>query len=324
MHRNELPYPPPPAVLTAAERELAGVHRYPALQPAALGSALAGHFGVPPDWVVTGAGSVGVIGYALMVADAGELVLPWPSFEAYPAMAAAHRHTVRPTRLRPDGGCDLRDVWAAVTGATTVVVVCTPNPPTGGVVAHAELAELVARLPERVLVIVDEAYAEFVDDRHAARGPDLVRAYPNVVMTRTFSKAYGLAGLRVGYGLAQPALAAALNRVALPFAVSTIAETAAVEALRRPGRLRADIAAIRAERARLTAALRARGVPVTDSQANFVWAPLGARAERVAEHLARAGILVKAYPDQGVRITVGDGRDTDRLLAAWPEPPVAA
>jgi histidinol-phosphate aminotransferase len=318
LHRNEHPGPVPATVAAAAARALESPHRYPSPDTAALRGALAAHYGLDPSWIVAGAGSVAVISQVLQVAPAGEVLLPWPSFEAYPALVAAHRHAVVPTPLTPRGSADLDAIRAALSARSSVVVVCSPNTPTGGTVTHRALRGLLAELPPGALLLLDEAYAEYADDPDAANGLRAVADDPRVVVTRTFSKAYGLAGLRVGYGIAQPPLAGRIAAVGMPFAVNAPAEAAAIAALQHTAQMRRAVDRIRAERTRMAGELRARGIPVLEGEANFVWLPLEDGTEPVVAHLAAAGVAVKAYPRTGIRITVGTGQDTDHLLAAWP------
>jgi histidinol-phosphate aminotransferase len=197
-----------------------------------------------------------------------------------------------------------------------VVLVCTPNNPTGPAVGAHELAAFVTAVPEQVLVVVDEAYAELVRDPGAADGTALLDDRPNVAVLRTFSKAYGLAGLRVGYGLLPPAVATAVRRTSIPFWVSSLAEAAALAALRAEEELFTRVDAIVAERVRVLAALRGHGWDMPDSEANFVWLPVAERADELAAACAAAGVMVRAFPGEGVRVTVAEPEANDRWLRA--------
>src|SRR3954470_5846722 len=231
---NENPYPPQPVVVEAVQAGVGAMNRYPDMGSTALYEALATTFDVPADHLSVATGSVGLI-YQLVQAycDPGdEVVFAWRSFEAYPiAVTAAAAQAVRVPVL-PDGRHDLDAMAAAITDRTKVVMVCTPNNPTGPAVTQTELDTFLARVPEHVLVVVDEAYGEFVRMSDAVDGVATVRAHPNVVASRTFSKAYGLAGFRVGYAVAPGAIATALRAVSLPFGVSNVAQAAAVASLR--------------------------------------------------------------------------------------------
>jgi histidinol-phosphate aminotransferase len=313
---NELPFPPLPAVVQAVTEAAAGMNRYPDLASSDLVEALAARHGVGVDRVVCGPGSVGVL-QQLVAAVAGpgdEVVFAWRSFEAYPIVVrvAGARSVMVP--LTADGRHDLAAVAGAVTPRTRAVLVCSPNNPTGPAVAADELAELAAVLPPEVLLVVDEAYAELVDDPQAADGLLLARQYPSVAVLRTFSKAYGLAGLRVGYGVMAEHVATALRATSIPFGVSSVAQAAALAALQAESEVRDRVAVVVAERVRCLSALRDLGWVVPDSQANFVWLPLGDRTEAFAAACASAGVAVRAFPGEGVRVTVAEPEATDRVL----------
>ena len=313
---NENPFPPLPSVAAAVADAAVDVNRYPDMYATELVEAVARRLGVAPESVVAGTGSVAVLGHVLTaVCEAGdEVVLPWRSFEAYPiAVTLAHAQQVR-VPVHADGRLDLPAMAAAVTPRTRVVLVCTPNNPTGPAVRDDELRELLAAVPRDVLVVVDEAYVEFVRDPQAPDALALLAEHPNVVVLRTFSKAYGLAGLRVGYAVARPRLAAGIRTASTPFGVSHVAQLAAVASLRAEGELLARVEAIVAERTRVLEGLRAQGWQVPDSQANFVWLALGDRATGFAERCAQAGVLVRPFAGDGVRVSVGEREATDIFL----------
>jgi histidinol-phosphate aminotransferase len=197
------------------------------------------------------------------------------------------------------------------------VFVCNPNNPTGTAVRRAELETFLDAVPADTLVVLDEAYREFVTDAGVPDGVELMRGRPNVAVLRTFSKAWGLAGLRVGYLLAEdPAVADAVRRTLVPFSVSSLAQAAAVAALASEDEVRARVAAVTTERARLTAALRERGIEVADSQANFVWLPLGERTAEVAAALEARAVITRPFPGEGLRVTVGSPAEDDVFLGA--------
>ncbi len=313
---NENPYPPLPAVLEVVARAARGMNRYPDLAATELTAALADHLGVAPENVVTGTGSVGVLGQ-IVAATCGpgdEVVHAWRSFEAYPIVVQLSGARGVPVPLTPQARHDLPAMAAAVTERTRLVLVCTPNNPTGPVVHAAELDALIAAVPSDVVVVIDEAYTEFVRDPGAPDALALQRSHPNVVVLRTFSKAYGLAGLRVGYAVAHPLVAEALRKTAVPFGVSTIAQDAAVASLAAGAELAERVDALVLERDRLTAALRAQGWRLPDTQANFVWFPVGDRAPALAAAFDAAGLAVRPYATDGVRATIGESEAGDRLL----------
>jgi histidinol-phosphate aminotransferase len=223
----------------------------------------------------------------------------------------------------PGGPADTHDLdalAAAVDEDTRLVFVCNPNNPTGTAVRRAELERFLAAVPDRTLVVLDEAYREFVTDPEVPDGLELMRGRPNVAVLRTFSKAWGLAGLRVGYLVAEdPAVADAVRRTHVPFSVSSLAQAAAVAALGSEDEVRRRCAAVVEERARLTGALRERGLPVADSQANFVWLPAGERTAELAAALEARAVITRPFAGEGLRVTVGTPEEDDVLLAALDE-----
>ncbi|WP_159808409.1 histidinol-phosphate transaminase [Cellulomonas citrea] len=313
---NENPYPPLPTVMAAIADAAVDVNRYPDMYATDLSQAVAQALGVGADSVVPANGSVAALGHVLSaVCETGdEVVLPWRSFEAYPiAVTLAGAVGVR-VPVAADGRLDLPAMAAAVTPRTRVVLVCTPNNPTGPAVHADELEAFLAAVPGDVLVVLDEAYVEFVRDPLAADGLAAFAAHPNVVLLRTFSKAYGLAGLRVGYAVARPRIAAGIRQATTPFGVSGVAQLAAIASLGVKAELDRRVDAIVAERVRMLAGLRAQGWTVPDSQANFVWLALGEDATEFAERCTRAGVMVRPFAGDGVRVSVGEPEATDILL----------
>jgi histidinol-phosphate aminotransferase len=204
----------------------------------------------------------------------------------------------------------------AVTDRTRVVLVCNPNNPTSTAVGEKELRRVVDAVPGDVLVVVDEAYREYVDPEAVPDAFELFGDRPNVAVLRTFSKAYALAGLRVGYCLATPELVRVVRTCQVPFSVSALAQAAAVAALGQQEEVARRARATVAERQRVTAALRDLGLEVPDSAANFVWLPLGERSTSFAEHCAAHGVLVRPFTGEGVRVTIGLPEENDAFLAA--------
>ncbi len=313
---NENPYPPLPSVVAAVADAAVDVNRYPDMMADELAQALGQRLGVAPEQVVPTAGSVSALCHAVNAfCDPGdEVVLPWRSFEAYPIAIALAGATAVPVPLADDGRLDPPALAQAVTDRTRMVMVCSPNNPTGPAVHAAELEVLLAAVPDDVVVLYDEAYLEFVRDPQTVDGVALLEAHPNVVLLRTFSKAYGLAGLRVGYAVARPRLAAAVRKTVTPFEVSSLAQRAALASLQAADELQRRVDRVVAERTRLVDGLRAQGWTVPDTEANFVWLPLGERTASFAGRCAAAGLIVRPFAGEGVRITVGEPESTDLLL----------
>jgi len=309
---NENPYPPLPGVLAATARAVEQMNRYPDMGNVAMTAALADRLGVPGAQLAFGTGSVAVLYHLLQATcSAGdEVVFAWRSFEAYPIAVELTGATAVPVPLGPGAVHDLDAMRAAITPATRAVLLCTPNNPTGPALDHAAVTAFIDGVPDDVLVVVDEAYVEFVTAPGAVRGLEVLVGRPNVVVLRTFSKAYGLAGFRVGYCVADPDLARAVRAVSLPFGVSVPAQAAVVASLAAEPELLERVAALVSARDDLAAGLRERGLEVPDAQGNFVWLPAGPLTTAYAEAFARAGVMVRPYaagaPGDGVRITVGE------------------
>jgi histidinol-phosphate aminotransferase len=314
---NENPYPPLPSVLAAIGEAAGRVNRYPDFASTALVEALAGRFGVPAEHLAVGTGSVAVAQQVVMAAagEGDEVVFPWRSFEAYPILVQLSGATAVRVPLTTDGGHDLAAMAAAISDRTRVVFVCNPNNPTGPPVRRAALERFLDAVPSEVLVVLDEAYREFVRDPQVPDGIEVYRDRPNVAVLRTFSKAYGLAGLRVGFAVAHETVAIALRKTAVPFGVSDLAQAAAVASLDAEPELLERVDALVAERGRVLGALHALGIAVPESQANFVWLALGQRTEEFAAACERAGVVVRAFPGEGVRVTVAEPEASDRFLA---------
>lgn len=313
---NENPYPPLPSVLAAVSDAATQLNRYPDAFAAGVAAALADRFGVPIEHVVVGAGSVGVLGQ-LAWATCGpgdELLYAWRSFEMYPILAQVVGATAVEVPLTPDAEHDLDAMADAITDRTRLVMICSPNNPTGPAVRRDALERFLARVPGDVVVCIDEAYSEFVRDPDVADGLALYRDRPGVVVLRTFSKAYGLASLRVGYAIAHPTVADAMRRTGVPFAVSTAGQHAAIASLGAEGELLSRVSELVAERERVVAALRAQGWRVPETQANFVWLPLGDATADFTAACERAGLAVRPFGSEGVRCTVAEKEANDRLI----------
>lgn len=310
---NETPVPPPEAVLAALPDS--AVHLYPDPGSADLLAALARYTGYPVEQLSVGCGSVSLCQNAVQIAaDAGdEVVYAWRAFEAYPIVSAISGARSIQVPLMTGMRHDVHAMVDAVTPRTRVLFLCTPNNPTGPAVTHDEAKWVLDSVGEDVLVVIDEAYHEYVTDPTAVRATELVDSYPNAMVLRTFSKAFGLAGLRVGYGIASMPVTAAMRKVATPFGVSSVAQAAAVASLAPAGlaHMRESVEASVVERDRMAAALREMGYDVPDSQANFVWIASG---DDLAGYLDSHGLTVRPFPGEGVRISVGPTVANDRVL----------
>jgi len=322
---NESPYGLLPSVAAVLAEHAKGVSRYPDMGATRLLDALAAHHGVEPARIAVGAGSVEVVGQiAAAAVDAGdEVVFGWRAFEAYPIITAVAGGTA--VRVPLDSGAthDVDAMAAAVTGRTRLVILCNPNNPTGTAVGRDALLRLADGVPSDVVLVIDEAYREYVDPVAVPDAFELLGDRSNVVVTRTFSKAYALAGLRVGYAIASPDVAAAVRKCQVPFSVSALAQEAAIAALGDVEEVRRRAALTVAERSRVVKALRGAGYDVPDSQANFVWLALGERSADFAAACAEAGILVRPFAGEGVRVTIGLDAENDRFLevaSALPAP----
>ena len=318
---NESPFPPMPGALAAMADAAAGVLRYPE-RDWDLKSAIAAHVGAEPEEILTGAGIDSLIGMicSACLGPGDSLVMGWPSFISWRQRALVQGAAFVGVDLAADGSYDLDAVLAAVDERTKLVVIVSPNNPTGGAVRGADLADFIGRLPEHVLPILDEAYFEYLDGEHDGR--QIQAQHPRLVVARTFSKAYALAGLRVGYIVADPDLCRELSRVRNAFDVNAIAQAAAIASLADAAEhLAPRVEMIRAERAALVAGLERLGLAPLPSAANFCFVDVGAeRAPAINEALLRRGVIIRpAGPfgaPGGLRITVGWPDERERVLHA--------
>lgn len=313
---NENPYPPLPIVVEQVSAAAAALNRYPDMSVAALHAALADKVGVDVAQIATGAGSVAVLYHLLqaLCTEGDEVVYAWRSFEAYPiAVGLTGAHSVQ-VPLTVEARHNLSAMVEAITEATKALIVCSPNNPTGPAVHRDELVELIESVPAHIVVVIDEAYREFVTDPDSVDGLELARGRDNVVVLRTFSKAYGLAGLRVGYAVAPVRLAEAIRKCALPFGVSQLAQVAALASLRAEAELFQRVGALVIERERVVSALQDQGWDVPSAQGNFVWMPLGAEALSFAEACDAGGVSVRPFQGDGVRVSIGEEAANDIFL----------
>lgn len=316
---NEVALPPPPAVLAAIVEAASRSNRYPDLAVTGLTSRLADDFGLDPARIAVGCGSVSLCQQLVAITcsdPSDEVVFAWRSFESYPIVTQIQGAVARTVPLDDGFRHDLDAMAAAVTPRTRLVFVCSPNNPTGTAVRRDEFVRFLEAVGPDVLVALDEAYREYVTDPEAVDGSALLDRFPNLVVLRTFSKAYRLAGLRVGYALGAPEVAQALRKVGSPFAVSSLAQAAALAALDCRAELLAACAELEGERERVRAALLRAGYTVPPTQANFVWIALGERTAAFAAHCLDQKIVVRPFASEGVRVTVSNPEENDALLAA--------
>jgi histidinol-phosphate aminotransferase len=284
----------------------------------ALREALAERYGVTPDRVATGCGSVALCEHLARATclPGDEILYSWRSFEAYPIIVATTGATSVRVPNTAGHGHDLAAMAAAITEQTRMVLVCNPNNPTGTFLRRAQLDRFLASVPDDVLVVIDEAYREFVTDPEVPDGLEVYGDRPNVVVLRTLSKAWGLAGIRVGFLVAQPEVASAVRKVVTPFSTSGAAQAGALAALRQADEVRRRCDLVIAERQRLLEAVRKHVPDVPDSQANFIWLPLGDRSMAFAAACEARGVIVRPFAGEGVRVTVGTPAENDAFLAA--------
>jgi histidinol-phosphate aminotransferase len=322
---NETPFRPLPQVLDAARAALAGVNRYPDPSSSELRAELSRRHGVPANRIAVGNGSCDILLAAAeaLLEPGAEIVYAWPSFSMYPHLAAASGATAVTVGLDDDDRHDLPAMAAAVTVATRLLVVCNPNNPTATAVPLADIAALLGDVPPYVCVIVDEAYCEFsvLDDPHASIA--LLEHHPNLVLLRTFSKVYGLCGLRAGYALCgSEAFRTAVDQVRQPFFANAAAQAAAVEALRHQDEVTRRVEQTIAARLVLEEGLRNLGLAPSESQTNFVWFALPEEADEasVVASLGERKVLVRAGGALGrercLRVTCGTPSENARFLSA--------
>jgi histidinol-phosphate aminotransferase len=318
---NETPYPPLPSVVARIAEAATEVNRYPDSFATELTAALAAKYRLDVEQVRVGCGSVSLCTQLVQaVADADEeIIYAWRSFEAYPIITAVSGASAIQVPLSLDHVHDLEAMAERITGKTRLIFVCNPNNPTGTAVGRDALLAFLRAVPADVVVALDEAYREFVTDPDVPDGLALLDEFPNLIVLRTFSKAYGLAGLRVGYAVAaDPALASALRQTQVPFAVTNVAQAAALASLEPQAEkeLLERVAQIVEERTRVRDGLLEAGYDVPPSEANFVWLPLGDATTQWAAGCEERKVVVRAFAGAGVRVTVSSPEENDRFLAA--------
>lgn len=316
---SENPFPPLPSVLAALDDCMVQANRYPEFLPRRLPRVIAEHIGVRADQVVVGSGATGVAMQIMQTLPAAgaRFVFAAPTFDGYPIMAAMVGLRSVPVPLDLNGRQDLWAMARTVDEDTGLIAVCRPHNPTGTVVSASELKAFLCAIPARVPVVLDEAYIEFLGAADALDAVELVHRHPNVLVLRTFSKAYGLAGLRIGYAFGSTELVRRVQRLQLPFGVPATAVTAVRASYAAEAELGERILRITTERELLRTALRRNGIRVPRSSANFLYLP----GRDIAPALARAGIMAKRFPDGSARIAAGDpaaGRAVLHALATRP------
>ncbi len=314
---NETVHGPLPSVRAAINTATDTLNRYPDNGYVELKEHLAKHVDFAPEHIAVGAGSVSLCQQLIQITSTvgDEVMFGWRSFEIYPLQVRTAGATPVQVPLK-NHTHDLDAMLAAVTDRTRLIFVCNPNNPTSTVVEPEDLQRFVAAVPDDILIVIDEAYVEYIRDGLLPDSLGLVRDHSNVVVLRTFSKAYGLAGARVGYAVADPDIITALGKVYVPFTATTLSQAAAIASIDAADELLARTDAVVAERVRVSAALRDAGFELPPSQANFVWLPLAERTLDFVEQAAnQARVVVRPYGTDGVRVTIGAPEENDAFLA---------
>lgn len=315
---NENPYPPLPSVMDAIARAANDINRYPDPLNTEMIATIANRVGVTPEHIGVGTGSVAVLGHIIesVAAPGDEVMFAWRSFEAYPIWVQICAATSVQVPLTAVDGHDFDAMAAAITDRTRVIFVCTPNNPTGTAVYSDELHKFMKKVPSDVLVVIDEAYGEFVKDDSVVKGMEFFNAYDNVALLRTFSKAYGLAGLRIGYTIAPLNIADYVRRTSIPFGVSGIAQAAVIASLQPEAEkeLMQRVDALVVERERVLGALRHLGWTIHPQHANFIWIATGTQTIAIKDACELAGVAVRPFPE-GIRITIAETEANDRIIS---------
>jgi histidinol-phosphate aminotransferase len=318
---NENPLPPVQSILDAVAAAAAGANRYADHRATAVRHRLSQWLGVPVESTTVGAGSVGLLQQLFLTyVDPGdEVVYPWRSFEVYPVYTQLMNGVAVTTPLDAQHAFDLAAVAAAVTARTKLVLLATPNNPTGTALSTTAMAALIEGISTETIVVIDEAYREFMDPALGDPVTELVPRFPNVVVTRTFSKAQGIAGIRAGYAIGDPDVITSIDKTLFPFAVSALAQAAAIAAIDAGDEIAQRVDAIKRERGRVAAELTSAGWKLPDAQANFVYLPIGERADHVYLELERRGVVTRPFSNEGIRVTISTPEENDRFLATLAE-----
>lgn len=316
---NEAPVAPSQNVIRTVAEAIKHGNRYPSMFGEKLITALAENFKLAENEIVVGAGSISLLQLALttFTGPEAEVVYAWRSYEAYPIATRVAGATPVEVPLTYDGRHDFSSMANAITSKTRAVVICNPNNPTGTVRALEHIEAFIQRIPSNVLVILDEAYREFMQT--PVDGLDLLAHFPNLLVMRTFSKAYGLAGVRAGYAFGHPDLLEGIRKAIPPFSLSALAETAGIAALADSAHMRRIVSTIIRDRDTLQTELQKRGLQIPDSQSNFVWVPAEYCSEQIVAACLKRGVSVRAFPGEGVRITVGQPEASKAVMEAIDE-----
>ncbi|MDP9463815.1 MAG: histidinol-phosphate transaminase [Actinomycetota bacterium] len=318
---NENPLPPIQSIVDAVAAAATGANRYADHRATAVRERLSTWLDVGVEHVTVGAGSVGLLQQLFLTyVDPGdEVVYPWRSFEVYPVYTQLMAGTAVTTPLNADQAFDLEAVAAAITDRTKLVLLATPNNPTGTALSTTDMAALLDGISPATIVVIDEAYREFLDPSLGDPVRDLIARYPNVVVTRTFSKAQGMAGIRAGYAIGHPEVITAIDKTLFPFAVNALAQAAAIAAIDAEAEIGERVRDILSERARVIAELGDAGWQLPDAQANFVYLPIGERTDEVYLGLERRGVVTRPFSNEGIRVTISTPDDNDRFLRTLAE-----
>lgn len=318
---NENPEAPLDVIVDAVTATAKMANRYADHRATALRERLAAWLGVDPTMVTVGAGSVGILQqlFLTFVDPGDEVVYPWRSFEVYPVYTRLMAGREATTPLTADHAFDMAALAQAVTPNTRMVLLATPNNPTGTALRVHELQTFLAGVSPSTVVVIDEAYREFLDPAFGDPVKELLPHHPNVVVTRTFSKAHGLAGVRVGYAVGHPDVIASIDKTLFPFAVNGLAQAAALAAIDAHDQIDARVRAILAERSRVIDALIAAGWTLPDAQANFVYLPLGAETDDLYLAMEKRGVVTRPFSNEGIRVTIGSVEENDRFLRTLAE-----
>ncbi len=320
---NENTFAPLPTVLKAINEASENINRYPDPLNTEMIGAIAKSIGVTSENIAVGTGSVAVLGHLIqaMAGPGDEVIYPWRSFEAYPIWMQLCGVSGVPVALKADNSHDLEAMAKAVTPKTKMIIVCTPNNPTGNAITAAELQKFMDVVPKNVLVVIDEAYEDFVTDLQMVAGMDFFKQYENVALLRTFSKAQGLAGMRVGYAVAQPEIADFVRRVSLPFGVNILAQAAVIASLTETAKveLKERVESISKCRDEILEKLRTAGWNIGPQHANFFWVTTS-HVEELKNACEAAGVAVRPFPE-GIRITIGESEANERIVKVLTEFP---
>lgn len=305
---NEAPDGVSAAVRTAVHARLEHPNRYPTLSGLDLIDAVARSLDADPSEIAVADGSLSLLNYLLLahIAPGDRVALPWRSYEAYPICVLTARGVPRLVANLSDGGHDIDALGAAGAEAgTAALILCSPNNPTGVALTHDEVSEVLRAVPGHVLVVLDEAYCDFDDRANRPRSRELLGAHPNLVVLRTFSKAYGLAGLRIGFAIGHPSIIAGVRKILPPFPVSALSVAAGIAALDDRQHRDLIVKTVHEQRVRVGALMQDAGLPSFTTEANFVWLPLGERSIRLGAICADLGVSTRVFAGEGIRISLG-------------------